>query len=95
MVLRIFQRYLLLMRELQTQGYVCVAPDMPGHGATSKPPPASFAYDLPAYQNALSEFLDALALGSEGDSPIDLVVSGFFTSQAARSSNARSWSGSS
>ena len=75
--------YSKLMRELQTQGYVCVAPDMPGHGATSKPPPASFAYDLPAYQNALSEFLDALALGSEGDSPIDLVVSGFFTSQAA------------
>ena len=72
--------YSKLMRELQTQGYVCVAPDMPGHGGTSKPPPSSFAYDLSSYQNALGAFLDAL---EPDGSPIDLVVSGFFTSQAA------------
>jgi pimeloyl-ACP methyl ester carboxylesterase len=72
-----------LMRELQTRGYICVAPDMPGHGATSKPPPANFAYDLRAYQTALESFLDEMDLGTSEDSQIDLVVSGFFTSQAA------------
>ena len=77
--------YSKLMRELQTQGYVCVAPDMPGHGGTSKPPPASFAYDLSAYRNALGAFLDALdgASSDSDESSIDLVVSGLFTSQAA------------
>ena len=77
--------YSKLMRELQTQGYVCVAPDMPGHGGTSKPPPASFAYDLSAYRNALGAFLDALdgASSDSDESSTDLVVSGFFTSQAA------------
>ena len=62
-----------LMRELQTRGYVCVAPDMPGHGGTSKPPPSSFAYDLSSYQNALGAFLDALEPVAEVHvSPADL-----------------------
>ena len=74
--------YSKLMKELQLKGYTCVAPDMPGHGASSKPSPSSFKYDLKAYQSALSDFVNALNVTMEDDM-IDLVVSGFFTSQGA------------
>ena len=68
--------YSKLMRELQTQGYVCVAPDMPGHGATSKPPPASATDDFPRAERAFGISGRAGARIGGVDSPIDLVVSG-------------------
>ena len=71
--------YSKLMREMQLGGYVCVAPDMPGHGKTSKPAPSSFKYDAASYSAALDAFISELGLAADG--PVDLVVSGFFTSQ--------------
>ena len=75
--------YSKLMKELQSSGFVCIAPDMPGHGASSKPPPGSYKYDLAAYQASFGEFLGQLTLTTADTNQIDLVVSGFFTSQAA------------
>lgn len=71
--------YSKLMRELQLKGYECYAPDMPGHGATSKPAPGGFKYDAAAYQGALDAFI--AETGIAADEQIDLIVSGFFTSQ--------------
>ena len=39
--------YSKLIKELQLKGYVCVAPDMPGHGDSSKPAPG--AVPVPAH----------------------------------------------
>ena len=71
--------YSKLMRELQLKGYECYAPDMPGHGATSKPAPGGFKYDAAAHQGALDAFI--AETGIAADEQIDLIVSGFFTSQ--------------
>ena len=81
--------YSKLMKELQLKGYVCVAPDMPGHGDSSKPAPGGgFAYDAAAYQSALDAFVTETALDADG--PVDLVVSGFFTSQVRSEARERS-----
>ena len=71
--------YSKLMRELQLKGYECYAPDMPGHGATSKPAPGGFKYDAAAHQGALDAFITETGIAA--DEQIDLIVSGFFTSQ--------------
>ena len=73
--------YNKLSRELQTQGYTVYAPDMPGHGATSKPS-SGFDYSASAYMSALEAFMAAANIADVED-PVDLVVSGFITSQAA------------
>jgi len=73
--------YNKLSRELQTQGYTVYAPDMPGHGATSKPS-SGFDYSASAYMSALEAFMAAANIANVED-PVDLVVSGFITSQAA------------
>ena len=70
--------YRKLMRDLQEKGYQCFAPDLPGHGDTSKP--GSFGYDAKSYMDALEAFIGA----TMGDTPVDLVVSGFITSQVRR-----------
>jgi len=73
--------YQKLMRELQKIGYECVAPDLPGHGGTSKPSPSAFKYDSKAYADALEAFIAETDVVING--PCDLVVSGFYTSQHA------------
>lgn len=71
-----------LMKEMQMAGFECVAPDMPGHGATSKPAPGGFKYDAAAYSAALEAFI--AETGIAADEPVDLVVQGFFTSQVRK-----------
>ena len=76
--------YSKLMKEMQEGGFECYAPDMPGHGATSKPAPGNgFKYDAASYSAALEAFITELGL-STADEPVDLVVSGFYTSQVRR-----------
>lgn len=79
--------YSKLMKEMQEAGFVCCAPDMPGHGGTSKPAPSAFKYDAAAYSAALEAFISEMGLAA--DEPVDLVVSGFFTSQARTAGAAR------
>ena len=73
--------YNKLSRELQKMGYTTFAPDMPGHGATSKPT-AGFDYSAASYQSALEAFMTAAGIADVED-PVDMVVSGYITSQAA------------
>uniref|UniRef100_A0A7S0SKE2 AB hydrolase-1 domain-containing protein n=1 Tax=Mantoniella antarctica TaxID=81844 RepID=A0A7S0SKE2_9CHLO len=74
--------YSKLMKEMQEAGFQCYAPDMPGHGGTSKPAPGSdFRYDAASYSAALEAFITETGIAAAA--PVDLVVSGFLTSQAA------------
>ena len=73
--------YNKLSRELQKMGYTTFAPDMPGHGATSKPT-SGFDYSAASYQSALEAFMTAAGIADVED-PVDMIVSGYITSQAA------------
>ena len=64
-----------VMDSLAEQGFRAIAPDWIGSGMSAKPDKRDFAYTSESYQQALSEFIEALELKK-----CSLVVQGFLAS---------------
>uniref|UniRef100_A0A061QYM8 Haloalkane dehalogenase n=1 Tax=Tetraselmis sp. GSL018 TaxID=582737 RepID=A0A061QYM8_9CHLO len=65
--------------QLASSGYRVYAPDFIGHGNSSKPSPAEFAYDEESYKRSIGAFIDAIS----PEKPVRLVVQGYILAQYA------------